>query len=494
MTIVARLGAPATTTQHAICASLSSEPLDLYCSGGTIDASAWSSRYDDGAREIYTCTVSIAGLAPFTRYQYRIKQGAQPPVSGEFRTLPGDQRTDFALILATCDSWNAPSAFDTPRAVRAVCRQSPEPVLLRLHIDDLDYPDNRQINDAETSLATTGRPESTGLGRDFAVNWYANLGGLSSVQKWRGETRAWMNHNLPLVASPGDHAFEENHCRGQVGANDYNGCNRGPDADVPNLEENALAEWMAFIGNAQSALYLRAGRLHMGLEIGPVRFGVFDHQLYCEPYEAGVSGSDLVCYGSEQIADLKAWLDTSAVPFKVACFESGLASGQGQPWFDWHPDEAAAWAADWLAEPNLNGEAGNLAIWQGDNHRAFSFEAASWWVFCAGVFQDSSSVIYNPWTLGGLGAPWDGTYRWRWQNNVTQPNGQIEIGGFWYVRVLASETPRRITMQFIHGAQGDRLERLGIAAATISPVFTLTEGAASNQWSQESLTAARRFV
>lgn len=489
MSLYVRLGAPATTGIQMIVSSLSSATLEPSCSGGTISASAWSLRYDVNDVQIYTATITVTGLSAFTVYSYQIKQPGCDFVAGSFRTLPGDQRTNFGFVLATCDGYQGRSLFDTAQTLQKLIEKAPEPVLLRLHIDDLDYVDNRQLNDSETGLLTTGRPELTGLSRDYAANWYANMGGVPSSQKWRKPSRLWMNQNLPLVASPGDHAFEENHCRGQVGAADYNGCNRGPSAAIPNLEENCYAEWMAFVGNAQSDLYLRSGKLQMGLEIGPCRFGVFDHQLYCEPYESGVSPSDLQCYGAEQIADLKAYLNVSSVPFKFGCFESGLAAGQGQPWYDWHPDEAAAWAADWMAEPLLNGTSGNFTVLQGDNHRAFSFESDDWWVFCAGVFQDSSSVNTNPWELGGVPSPFSGRYRWRWQNSATSPNGLTEIGGFWWVRVFADETPRRITMQFIHGAQWERIERLGIDAATVSPVYTLLEGAADNQWTYNTTSA-----
>lgn len=482
-----RLGAPSTTGQRIIAASLSNATLTVSCSGGSVAVGSWSQRYDVSGVSIYACTVTISGLSSWTEYTWSASQSGSSDISGSFRTLPGDQSTNFGIAFATCDSHNLRSMYDTTDALRAVCSAAPEPVLLRMHIDDLDYVDAVDFTDSSTGISTTGEPQDTGLSRDYAAAWYSHIGGIPSRPKWRYGSRLWMNHNLPLVASPGDHGFENNHCRGQIGSSDYGGCNRGAGATVPNLEENALAEWMAFIGNGQSDLYLRSGKLHWGMEIGPCRFALFDHQLYCQPYESGVSPSSLVCYGSEQLGDIKTYLNVASVPFKFACLESGFVAGQGQPWYDWHPDEAAAWATDWLAEGDLNGTSGNLTIWQGDNHRPFAFEAASWWLFCAGVYQDSPSVYTSQPLVTGKGDPWDGTYRWVWQNSAGSPNGLREIGGFWWVRVFAAETPKRITMQFIHGSRADRIRKYGISAATISPVFELVEGSADNAWTYSNV-------
>lgn len=137
---------------------------------------------------------------------------------------------------------------------------------------------------------------------------------------------------------------------------------------------------------------IRAGKWHWGIEIGSVRFALWDTSLYCQPFVTPSEGgpSDLPRYTEEQIADVMGYLSNPSVPFKVSMHESGLDAGQ--PWARWCPSEYQTWKTAHDADENLNGVAGSHLMLYGDNHSAHVFRYDTYWAWCPGTIGDSQAV------------------------------------------------------------------------------------------------------
>lgn len=396
-----------------------------------------------------TVLVTFSGLTPLTRYRYSVTQGGQT-LSGSFTTLPNDQTTPFSFIVATCDGATRTNPMDTFQTLRRVVQESDPPVLYMVTVDDVHYVDSYEVDDAATGFTTSGRPEDTNNGEDYAIAWAAHYGLFDSEGKWQMIDRQWVYRNLPHGCSGGDHMITGNHCRGPVGHRTYHGCDRSPGG----LQETAIAEWDAFYGQ-QNPAPLRDGELYWAKELGPVRIVSTDIQKHSIAYDpdGGGSGepSDTPMLGATQIDDVMSYLDTASVPFKMMLLETGFSSA-GQPWLDYHASEASAWKADLDSRANLNGTAGNFVGVYGDHHSLHCVSYDSFWAFCAGTLGDSSSVGHG---LGSTTWPWGGTLRYKWTS--FRSNGDILVGGFLHVIVHADRSPQQLEIRFIHGGTGEVL-------------------------------------
>jgi len=464
-----RVGYVSDTVANIVVACLSNVAPTATCSGGSVAVSALSERV---ASKLYTGTVTITGLTANTKYTYSVTQDGVTR-NGSFKTAPADQTTDFSFIVSTCDFRQLRSE-GTYSNMRNLVSSSELPVLFRAHIDDVTYADTTNVTDTFTGLTSSGDPQDTGLVSDFDIAWAAQIGLCPSEGKWRDADRQWINENLPLVASGGDHMIEDNHCRGQITdgafAADYHGCNRGAGATVPNLEENAINSWNAFFGDvnpANLASAARADSMTWGMQVGPVRMVSADSNMNSAPYTVttGVGDTTGDFLGATQITNIFNYLDVSTVPFKIMFMETGFAKS-GQPWHGWWTTEADAWKTSLDSKANLNGTSGHFIGMYGDSHAQQTFEFDTFWGFGAGMI-DSHCVYAQAGTV-----EWSGTRRfWRGAESTDPDIGQRIIGGFMHVLVHASKSPQEIEVRHIDGNTGNTM--MG---------YTLVSGTANNQF------------
>lgn len=455
------------TTAKLIICSLSTVQPTFTCSGGSVSVGTIDDRYNTGGKSVTTTLVTITGLAAWSDYTYTAVQGSDS-ISGGFKTLPAGQDTDFGFIVGTCEHWSQQVVSQVYTTIKNLMQSAEEPITTMFHIDDIMYADQLQVLDSEEGINGTGIPEQTKVATDYVAAWGAYYGLLNTKTKkrMRHADRMWVFRNLSCCASGGDHAIEGNHCRGSstngVPNTDYRGCDK-------TLEALCMAEWNAFIGDANPPL-LRAGKAHWGKTIGPVKFALYDYSLYSVPHDS-VLNPDAIGYGAEQIADIDTYMDVDTEPFKCFLHESPVIV-YGQPYRGWHATEADALKASYDASNNLNGVGGNSFAVFGDNHSPHVMSLDTFWGFCAGVLQDSQAVNAGMDSEAHITAyaPWGGRTRWSKHAHVT--TGDSIVGGFWYFRVLASQTPKKIEAVFIEGGTGKDL----------SPKFTLTQGATDNQW------------
>lgn len=458
------------TTAKLIVATLSNATITATCSGGEVSVGATSERIESPF--LGAALVTIIGLQAWTQYDYEVVQNGQS-ISGSFRTMPANQQTDFQFIVATCDNPFMRGQRKTFSTLRQVVEDSSlPPVVMMFHPDDLNYVDGYSIDDsAWTGLQTTGSAEDTGLAADYAIGWASYYGLLPSQGKWRYEDRQWVYRNLPCVASGGDHMIASNHCRGP----DSEGGPAFCDRSIGGLEEIGKAEWDAFVGQGNPPA-LRTDQLHWGKEIGPILFALHDSQLYSEPYDFEDSDETNWAkphYDSDQLADIRAYLNVDTHWCKIGLFETGWANGVGQPWYDRWRDEASAWKIQLEADDNLNGVEGNFTFVCGDNHNPHVVSYESFWTFCAGVLEDANSVGR---LLRNQTFPHGGAYRWDWPNFVN--TGDNLTGGFWLFRYYAAE--ETLEARFIKG--GVNYARLGLQRSTMYGPVYLERGATNNQW------------
>jgi len=425
-------------------------PLSASISGTgleTITIDAPSIRVDElPNRGVWTNRITFSGLSAWTGYVYSVTQKGQT-IQGSFQTLPADQTTPFSFIMSTCDGSIPRNPTNTFRTIRHLVETSTIPVVHMLHIDDVHYADTDDVNDSVTGLVSTGKPENTGVGADYAKAWTANYGLLPSESKWMLPDRQWVYQNLPCCYSGGDHAIAGNWCRGDAkpGAGDrmHKPCDRGPGG----LEEVAAAEWDAFYGNINPTP-LRPGQWYWGKDMGPVRLSLWDMSKTIEPYNSRYP-TDTSCYGPRQISDHMNFLDTSTHPFKIALHESGLTKA-GQPWLEYHRTEAEAWLSDFRTRPNLNGTAGNFVSLYGDNHAVHTLKLDDFWAWCPGTLGDSQAVGTS--NFANLPWGWGGIIQYADTSAVT--NGDRFLHDFLLVTVRGDKTPAYIDIAHIDGGRG----------------------------------------
>jgi len=460
-----KVGYVGTTTAKINCATLSDTTITATCSGGTVVVNARSQRV--ASPYLGTCLIEITGLTANTKYFWTVTQGAVER-SGSFRTLPADQVTDFSFFVTTCDKAEALGSSDaTFGRMKEIVQTSEIPVLFRIHPDDLSYIDDATVNDTETGFATSGAPQTTTAAEDYAITWAATYGLFRTEGKWRHRDRQWLDNNLPLQSAiPGDHGFEGNHCRGQIGESDYHGCDR------TNIEPNAKAEWDKFYGQMFSDP-LTLDLMDYAFECGPCRFGMMDLALTATPYD-GVDTTK-TGYGT-QITDVFTYLDVPDVQFKFAFLDTGFQQA-GQPWGTFWATEANDWKTNTLdASDNLNGTSGNFIGFYGDSHAQQVWAFDTFWAFGAGMI-DSNSVFSQSVTSN-----WSGVQEyWRGAKSKTDgvtavdsTSGLRKYGGFIHVIVYASQTPKKVEVRHMDKMTGKILR-----------AYSLTANAVDNQMTDE---------
>lgn len=468
-----RVGAVDKTSAKITFVSLSTVAPTVTCSGGNVVVGTPSDRYNNGGLSVATTLITITELSQFTKYTYSITQGSDV-INGSFTTAP-DETQDFSFIVASCDSPYITNSNNPWPTIRGLMNDDAYPMLAMFHIDDVNYVDTIWILD-QSGIRTSGNtalegPQTTGLGRDYAAGWahyyglIAGQGTRRALTKTADSDRHYVFQNLPSFVSGGDHAIEDNHCRGAlvngVPNSDYNGCDRTPGTG---LEDVAVAEWNAFLGDANPTP-LRTDKLHWGCEIGCVKFALFDYSLYSQPYDS-VLDDDVVGYGSEQIDDIMTYLSDTH-DFKVMLMESPPTTF-GQPWKDWHETEAAAWKATFDADDNLNGTDSNCFSVAGDNHALYCQSHDTFWNFTAGSLQ-TNNVGHNmegASSVAVLANNWSGQNRFS-KHAVAQTGDQL-FGGFWHFKVTAGV---KIEASCYHNNGSILVKNI-----------TLTKGAANNQW------------
>lgn len=421
----------------------------LTISTGSVTDSGRSDR-GPAAQYIGTGVFTVTGLSSDSSYPFTISQGDES-YTGTIETRPASQTTPWSFIMATCSNykWRGPSAYS---AMKQVIQASEHPVKALLHPDDVNYTDttapgttaNGNYDNPQVLPNSTGDPQDTGVGSDYAIGWAVWHGHEPAYAAYQEEAFQWVLRNVPHYMSGGDHAVEGNHCRGQVGNTDYHGCDA-------TLRATALAEWDAFIGDGNPDP-LRTGEDYFGFEIGPIRFVFPDELNHADPYDgtnAAESRATHPLFGDTQLTDIMTYLDVDTVPFKCMCMPTGFSKA-GQPWADWWSDEAAYWHDTLLTGDNLDGTSGWLFGLVGDNHtlHAMRFDGGTgtgFWAFCPGTTGNSGATL--GWMAAGnepeIGTKTGHTH---YVKSVQQggANGGIRFGAFLHVIVHADESPQRL--------------------------------------------------
>ena len=468
-----RVGAVDETTAKITFVSKSTVAPTVSCSGGVVVVGTPDDRYNTGGNSIATVLITITGLSGYTDYTYTINQ-AGDVINGSFKTMP-DKSTPFSYIVISCDHPSNNYGQNPWKLIRSLM-SADIPLAAVFHIDDVSYVDKVQVNDADTTILSTGEAQTTGLGTDYAIGWAHYYGlieggtgtGSFGIGKTDSPDRNYVFQNLPSFLSGGDHAVEDNHCRGAlvngVPNTDYHGCDRTGGG----LEEVAKAEWEAFIGDA-NATPLRADKWHWGCEIGCMKFALYDYSLYSDPYDS-VLNPDPVGYSAEQIGDINTYLSDSTFDYKCHLMESPPTT-YGNPWKNWHPTEADGWKTTFDADDNLNGVDGNSFAVCGDCHALFAVKHDTFWYFCTGAFNGTSlvnSAQETPGSIANLNSHWSG------QNQFSEHGfsftGDRMLGGFWHFTVYPK----------------DRVEAVCYSAtgSKFSPVFTMDYKSTDNQWTK----------
>ncbi len=418
--------------------------------GGVVTIELPSLRVDElPDRGLWTVRIILSDLTPWTGYTYSIAQAGEV-LDGSFHTLPDNQSTSFAFIVATCDGQTPNNPTNTYRTIRRLVESSAVPVVHMFIVDDVHYTDSLAINDLDTGMVSTGAPQDTGIGTDYAKSWAANYGLIPSQPKWMMPDRQWVYRNLPCCYSGGDHAIAGNWCRGDANAaaagnKQKKACTRGSGS----LEEVAGVEWDAFYGNINPEP-LRKGEWYWGKDMGPVRLSLWDMSKFIEPYDSQLP-TDTTCYGAQQIADHMSFLDVNSHPFKIACHESGFTL-VGQPWLEWHRAEAQAWHDDMASRPNLNGTDGNLISIYGDTHTVHTLKMDEFWAWSAGTLGDSLSTGGR--NFSRAGRPWGWGAQLQYAEHSVNANGDRFLHNFMLVTVNADQSPMSIEIAHIDGGRG----------------------------------------
>lgn len=422
------------------------------CSAGSVVVGTITDKH--GSTYIGTGKITITGLLASTKYTYTVTQGSES-YSGSFRTKPSTQTEKHSLIFATCTNWRArqPTCYkDIKNTILEY--ESIAPVVKLMHIDDVCYVDDLEVSSSTTLPSSSGAPQDTGLVSDFAIAWAAWHGHEPQYGMFTEDNFQWVLRNVSHNMSGGDHMTEGNHCRGQIGAGDYHGCNRGAGAAVANLEENSIEAWDSFIGDGNPVTLGSGTDMHWGTEIGPVRYVSPDTIKYSVPYDGADTTNDL--FGATQLAEIKAYLNVDTVPFKCMMMETGF-SRVGQPWREWWTTEADAWHADFSSLDNLNSTDGHFFGLVGDNHtfHAQSFDGgtgAGFWAFCPGTTGNSNvAVVANPTSIPPeIGTKTGNARYWRFVNSGGSV-GDVQFSGFLHIIVHADESPQRLEVRGIEG-------------------------------------------
>ncbi|MEZ5543575.1 MAG: hypothetical protein R3F42_16295 [Pseudomonadota bacterium] len=426
-----------------------SAPLSATVSGGgNIAIDAPSLRVDElPARGLWTVRIRFSGLRPWTGYTYSVTQDGVT-LDGSFQTLPDNSQTPFGFIIGTCDGATPRNPTNTHRIIRQLVTNSPVPIVSMFHIDDVHYTDTFTVNDPLTGFHSTGAPQDTGIGADYAKAWAANYGVFESAAKWMLPDRQWVYRNLPCCYSGGDHAIGGNWCRGDAnpaaGDRMLKPCIRVPAASRRSYGRNGMPlRPLSTRPAAPRAMVL-------GKDMGPVRISLWDMSRFIEPYDSRVP-TDTPCYGAQQIADHMAFLDVDTHAFKIAMHESGLTQ-VGQPWLEFHASEAQAWLADMKSRPNLNGVAGNLVSIYGDNHTVHTLKLDDFWAWSAGTLGDANAV-------GGAGfdaptRPWGWGGQLQYSEHSDTNIGDRFLHNFILVTVHPEQSPMYLDIAHVDGGRG----------------------------------------
>lgn len=467
-----RLGAPESTQIKIPVATLSNATVSATLSpAGTVTITQPVERIT--SPYLGAGLVTFSGLTPWTVYHYTITQGAET-ISGTFRTAPAEnQAVDYAFVFSTCDHYGRKAPMQSFSRIREIvaAQSATCPVLFHAHIDDLAYVDSWTFDDSAgsgLSISTAAQDTDPADGEKYAAAWAAYYGLAESEGKWRYTDRQWCYQNVPALVSGGDHAIAGNWCRGKVTGTDTMiiPCDRSAGSH----EEIAGIEWDYFCG-AGNPTPLRAGQWYWKFDAWPLRFALLDISKTCQPYEPGgddtLSGGfeDGDMYGSQQLSDIAAVMDTADFPFKCYAHESGIDAGQ--PWADFHATEYAGWKTSFDAADNLNGVAGNAFIAYGDNHSIHYISYDTFWAFSAGVLEDAPVVGAN---LATTSLVDDGALR-QLISSFAETNDR-RFGGFWLFEVHGTANPQYISARYIDGGTGEII---------LGPVY-LVAGATNNQW------------
>lgn len=417
--------------------------------GGSVSIDAPSLRVDElPVRGIWTIRIRFSGLQPWTGYTYSVTQGSVT-LDGSFQTLPDDRHTPFGFIIGTCDDAIPRNPTNTHRTIRQLVSSAPIPIVSMLHVDDVHYTDMFTVHDPLTGFVSTGLPQDTGIGSDYAKAWAANYGLFESQAKWMLPDRQWVYRNLPCCFSGGDHAIAGNWCRGDANPAGIDLMRKPCIHGTGSLEEIAGTEWDAFFG-CLNPEPLRTGQWYWGKDIGVVRMSLWDMSRFSEPYDSRVP-TDTPCFGTQQIADHMQFLDVNTHEFKIVLHESGPTLA-GQPWLEFHSSEAQAWLADMKRRPNLNGGDGNLVCVYGDVHTAHTLRLDDFWAWSAGTLGDAQSV-------GGTGfasptRPWGWGGQLKYAEHSATDIGDRFVNNFILVTVHPEQSPMYLDIAHVDGGRG----------------------------------------
>lgn len=455
-------GDATTTIAKVMYSTLVDAPVTLVTSSGVAVDSGRTDRHGAGDY-IGTGYFTISGLSPNADVPYVISQGAES-YDGSTRTSVANQTTPFSVVVLTCHDF-----VDRGVSIYGALKQvvldyaATFPVIRGFHIDDVTYPDGIKVTNALNLLNSTNYPQLSGLVRDYANAWAVWHGHEPTYSTFQEPDFQWCLRKMVWNMSGGDHMSENNHCRGQIGNPDYNGCNRGPGATVPNLEENSITAWHAFIGDGNPPTLGSGTDLHWGVEIGPIRFASADTIKYGVPFDGADTTQDL--HGAAQLAAIRAYLNVPDVPFKTMMLETGY-SQVGQPWREWHTTECNAWKAQLDADANMNGTNGWFFGLHGDYHACIAHKYDTFWAFDPGTTGTSQAVSHTttPLAWSGKRAQFTGV-------NNGGATGSMRFGAFLHLIVHADETPQRLEIRAVNEA-GDEMWRYETDAVPLN----------ANQW------------
>lgn len=436
------VGHATTSTCTVMYSVLADTDVSISIDAAAVD-SGRSERRNSGGITIYTGSFAISGLTANKLYTFTLSQGAES-YSGSFRTLP--ESGPFSFIFATCTNYRyrGPSVY---RAMRKYIENGKSaPCIGILHCDDICYVDTLSPglgtdgNYASPHVLTgsTGYPENTGLGADYATGWAVWHGHEPAYGSLYDDDYQWCLRNASWRMSGGDHAVANNHRRGQVGASDYTFVNATHEA-------TALAEYAAFIGDGNPPTLGSAGDLYWGFECADLRLAVMDELKTADPVAAGGTNKTdpketHPFFGVTQINNVMNYLDVANPKFKLLMLPTGY-SVAGQPWAEWWQDEADWWHANKLTGDNLDGTSGWFFGLIGDNHTVHATKldggaGTGFWYFCPGTTGNSAATAisegaHNQASIGTK----TGSTRYIKAVDAGGANGAVKIESFLYVTV-----------------------------------------------------------
>ena len=280
----------------------------------------------------FVAHVTVSGLSSNTGYSYVVTQAANI-LNGAFRTKPADN-DDFSMFVVTCDVnpagpvGGSSNGFGSNSAgweeIKNYAQTGALPVAGVLHLDDVNgYVDLTQVDDSAVSGKSMFNifPAIGALGTIISFDYclahlnafglFSDSGPAAAFQTWAHDpNRVWCTNNLNYMYQWGDHEFVDD-LGYDVDPNDGAG-------GQERWEAGKIA-WDGLIAPIMPPV-LSANSTAWAIDFGCIHIATTDGITNGN----AVSGVGRTMFGSGQIADLKADLESSIKPFKILGMANGI--------------------------------------------------------------------------------------------------------------------------------------------------------------------------